>query len=131
MKRTSPGAFTLADGAARLPLELALAPGESAIGWYRNPPPWEHDLIVFTSEAIYLVTDDKVERVLLNDIVDYESPKSKENVQGLRVRTKDGFRFIRIAGSFGPNGNRKDAFSLGMVLLTLVRANYRARTGPQ
>ena len=54
------------------------------------------------------------------DIVGYESPKSKTNVTGVRMLTKDGFRFVRIAGYFGPNRNRKDVYSFIMLLRALI-----------
>ena len=53
MKRTSPGAFTRFAGAARVPADVKLVPGETIVGWYRNPSPWEQCLIVFTSHAFY------------------------------------------------------------------------------
>ena len=120
MKKTSPGAFTVADATMETPAKLALGPGESVIGWYRNPPPWEQQVIVFTSEAFYLVDDGQVERLPITDLTGYESPKSKTDVTGIRVLTKNGFHFVRIAGCHGPNGNYKDAFSFIMVVRALV-----------
>jgi hypothetical protein len=130
MKRTSPNAFTVYGCAGELPARLSLAPDESVIGWYRNPSPWEHNLIIFTSAALYLVDDERVERVALEDIVDYETPKSKTDMTGVRVKTRDGFRFVRIAGSFGPNGNQKDAYSLIMILQVLAHANRERPAKP-
>lgn len=120
MKRTSDRAFTVFDGSEPLPLELSLAPGESVVGWYRNPAPWERNLIVFTSEALYLVDDARIDRVGIKDLVGYESPHSKAEVTGVRLLTTDGFRFVRVAGSFGPNGNQKDAYSFIMVVRALI-----------
>jgi len=120
MKRTSPGAFTRFDGSQEVPVQLQLAENETIVGWYRNPPPWEHYLIVFTSDAFYVVDDGRIERIAVSDILGYESPKSKTDITGLRVLTKDGFRFIRVAGSFGPIGNQKDAFSFLMVVRAIV-----------
>jgi len=123
MKRTSPNAFTVFDGKTQLPMKLSLGPAESLIGWYRNPPPWENCLIVFTSAALYLLDGENVDRVLLSDLVGYEDPKSKTDISGVRLLTKDGFRFVRIAGCFGPNGNRKDAYSFIMVVRAVVPGN--------
>jgi hypothetical protein len=44
-------------------------------------------------------------------------------VTGVRILTKDGFRFARVAGSFGPSGNQKDAYSFIMVLRALVQGD--------
>jgi hypothetical protein len=93
------------------------------IGWYRNPPPWEHNVIVFTSRAFYVTDGENIERIALSDVVDYETPKSKADVTGVRVMTKDGFRFVRIAGNFGPEGNQKDAYSFIMILHVLAHLN--------
>jgi hypothetical protein len=120
MKKTSGHAFTVFDGVGPLPVELSLHPEEVVVGWYRNPPPWERYWIVFTSEAIYLVDEGQVDRIAVEDIVGYESPESKQDVTGVRVLTKDGFRFVRIAGCFGPNGNQRDAYSFIMVIRALV-----------
>lgn len=128
MKRTSPNAFTVFDGSNELPLKLSLAPDESVIGWYRNPPPWEHDLIIFTSKAFYVASGERIERIALSDVVDYETPSSKADVTGVRVMTKAGSRFVRIAGSFGPQGNQKDAYSFIMILHMLAHVNRKQVT---
>lgn len=120
MKRTSPGAFTVYDGTVESPVNLALAPSESIIGWYRNPPPWDDCVIVFTPEAFYLADSGRVDRIPISDIIGYESPKSKADVTGVRVLIKEGFHFVRIAGSFGPGGNQKDAYSFIMVVRALI-----------
>jgi hypothetical protein len=120
MKRTSPGAFTRLEGGAAVPVELSPNPGETIIGWYRNPAPWQESLVVFTSEAFYVVEAGHTDRIAVADIVGYEDPKSKTDVTGVRILTKDGFRFVRIAGSFGPSGNQKDAYSFIMVVRALV-----------
>jgi hypothetical protein len=77
-------------------------------------------LIVFTSEALYLVDEGRIDRVPIRDLVGYESPKSKADVTGVRLLTTDGFRFVRVAGSFGPNGNQKDAYSFIMAIRALI-----------
>jgi hypothetical protein len=120
MKRTSPGAFTRYEEGAVLPMKVTPGPGETIVGWYRNPAPWQDAFIVFTSEALYVVDSDRIDRIAVADIVGYEDPKSKTDVTGVRVLTKDGFRFVRIAGSFGPSGNQKDAYSFIMVLRALI-----------
>lgn len=120
MKRTSNGSFTVFDGVTELPVQLRLGSDEVIIGWYRNPPPWERTIILFTSQAIYCVEQGRVERIPIVEIVGYESPNSKATTTGVRVLTREGFRFVRLAGSFGPHGNRKDVFSFIMVLRALV-----------
>jgi hypothetical protein len=119
MKRTSPGAFTAFEGVSEVPASVALAPGETAIGLYRNPSPWRDSSILFTSTALYLLNSENTERLGVDDIIGYESPP-KTDVTGVRVLTRDGFRFVRVAGCFGPNGNRKDAFSFVMLVRALI-----------
>jgi hypothetical protein len=97
-----------------------LAPGEILVGRYRNPRPWEDCWVIFTSKSIYLVDEARVDRIPIEEIVGYESPGSKSDVTGVRVLTKGGFRFVRIAGCFGPNGNQKDAYSFIMVIRGLI-----------
>jgi hypothetical protein len=101
-------------------VELSLSPSEAIVGWYRNPAPWQDVFIVFTSEAFYLADGGQIDRIAVADIVGYEAPKSKTDVTGVRVLTKDGFRFVRIAGSFGPAGNQKDAYSFVMIVRALI-----------
>ncbi|HRG95413.1 MAG TPA: hypothetical protein PLR99_04125 [Polyangiaceae bacterium] len=120
MKETS--GFRPCDEGNSPPLALALAAGESAIGWYRNPAPWEGSILVFTSSAIWVVEGDAAERVALKDILGYESPGTKDGVSGLRVRTRDGFRFLRVAGSYGPYGKYKDFIGLMMVLRAVTNS---------
>ena len=117
MKRT--GRYFEPGGETPPPDLPDLESGESLLGWYRNPEPWVDSVIVFTDKAIYSV-EGHVVRIALTDIIDYESPKSKTDVTGVRVQTRDGFRFLRASGSFGPHGNQKDAFSLIMVLAVLA-----------
>jgi hypothetical protein len=123
MKQTSPNAFTVFDGSCEPPSKLPLTANESVIGWYRNPPPWESDVIIFTSDAIYATSKRHIDRIAVNDIIDYETPKADTEVTGVRVLTKEGFRFLRVAGSFGPRGNQKDAYSLIMILQVLAHVN--------
>jgi hypothetical protein len=118
MKHT--GRYFEPGGEPRSPKLPGLGPGESLIGWYENPDPWAHSIIVFTDQAIHSVEGEQIVRIATTDIVGHESPQSKSDVTGVRVRTRDGFRFLRAAGSFGPHGKYKDAFSLIMVLRVLA-----------
>lgn len=120
MKRTSPGAFTRSEDGAAPPVELSLSPDDTVVGWYRNPAPWQESFVVFTSQAFYVVENGRTDRIAVADIVGYEDPKSKTDFTGVRVLTKDGFRFVRIAGSFGPSDNQKDAYSFIMVVRALI-----------
>jgi hypothetical protein len=120
MKQTS-GFMLFADGEVP-PATLPLLERESLIGWYRNPAPWENSLLVFTSSAIWTVDGAKAERIALKDIVGYEGPGSKDGVSGLRVVTKDGFRFMRVAGCHGPFGKYKDFIGLEMVLRAVLNS---------
>lgn len=106
MKQTS--GFTLSDGSNPPPVTLDLGEGESLIGWYRNPPPWEGSLLVFTSNAIWTVERGVTERVRLADIVGYESPGDERGSDRPASPNTRRFRFMRVAGSFGPFGKYKD-----------------------
>jgi hypothetical protein len=119
MKWASPGSFTEVDIDTRLPVELSMNAGEIPVGWYRNPEPWQHCFVVFTSEALYAVDGMRTERIALDDLVGHECPRSKTNMTGVRVLTKDGVRFVRIAGSSVPGGAGKDGFCLIMVIQAL------------
>jgi hypothetical protein len=119
MKRTSPGAFSEPGAKTELPVNLSLGPDETIVGWYQNPVPWQESLVIFTSDAFYVADEDRTERIALADIVGYEDPTSKADVTGVRVLTKNGSQFVRVAGSFGPAGNRKDAYSFIMVVRAL------------
>ena len=113
MKDTS--GFTLSDGTP-VPVTLAFADGEAVIGWYRNPPPWERSLLVFTSKAIWTADDERTDRIPLAEITGFESPRTKQEVSGLSVTTRAGVRVLRCAGSYGPHGKYKDFLGLMMVL---------------
>ncbi|MBK8258198.1 MAG: hypothetical protein IPK82_36715 [Polyangiaceae bacterium] len=127
MKHT--GRYFEPGGEATPPKLPDLEPSESLIGWYQNPEPWPHSAIVFTDKALYSVEADQIERIAVTDVIDYEFPKSKSDVTGVRVRTPEGFRFLRASGSFGPHGNCKDAFSLLMVLMVLTSQHKQAVEG--
>jgi hypothetical protein len=120
MKRTSPGAFTSFEPGPTVGGEPPLRPAEPVIGWYQNPHPWQDSFVIFTSEALYVVEAGRSDRIAIADIIGYEDPETKSEATGVRVLTNDGGRFIRIAGSFGPSGNRKDAYSFIMVLRALI-----------
>ena len=95
------------------PATLALDVGtESVVGWYENPKPWEATRIVFTDGAIYVCEAATQIRIGFDEIVGYELPESKTVSTGVRIRTKDGFRFVRIGGRSGPGGKFSDAFAL-------------------
>lgn len=128
MKLTSERSFTVSDGTSDVPARLPLTPDESVIGWYRNPEPWSTNLVVFTSHCIYIVDVERIDQIPIKDIVGYETPKMKDGVTGVRVITRSGFHFVRVAGRFGPNGNRKDAYSFIMVLRALISGNAQADT---
>src|SRR5262249_39927842 len=106
MKRSP--TFIPCDDLASLPLPLSLAPGEVLVGWYRNPPPWQTTIIIFTSLAVYVAEDGCLTRTALDEIIEYETPVDKVNVTGVRIRTAGGFRFIRMAGRYGPHGEFGD-----------------------
>lgn len=110
---------------AEAPIPFEMHPDEVLLGWYKNPEPWGNCMIVFTDRSIYSSDKGQVVRIPLENILDYEAPASKTEVTGVRVRTPDGFRFLRAAGSFGPEGGQRDAFSLIQVIRAIARQNAR------
>lgn len=115
--------FTRVDEQNPLPFELALAEGETAVGWYRNPPPHEDSVLVFTSNAIWVGEKATFTRVATSDIVGLQSPRRKEGVEGLLVFSKRGPLFMRASGSYGPYGNCKDFISLMSILRAVIFSN--------
>ena len=85
---------------------------DSVVGWYENPKPREHTRIVFTDGAIYVCEAATQRRIGFDEIVGYELPESKTDSTGVRIRTEDGFQFVRIGGRSGPAGKFSDAFAL-------------------
>lgn len=110
---------------APLPFATTLVPEERVLGWYQNPEPWEQSVLVFTTDAIHAIQPGHLVRVNLSDIVGYEYPPPGRPPVGVRVVTRDGFRFLRAAGSFGPSGAQLDALCLIQVLLAIIRRNTR------
>jgi hypothetical protein len=108
--------FVQNDGSKRVPLEIPLDAGERIIGWYSNPPPWERILVLFSTNAIYSVENGEIEKTLWSDVIGYESPTSKADIQGVALQTVHGPRFVRVAGSHGPSGKYKDAFGFVMIV---------------
>ncbi len=111
-------AFTVNTGETGPPW-ADVSPNERIIGWYRNPDPFADECVVFTSEAIYFGAPPQLTRLAIRDISDYEVPHDKQNVTGVRVRTADGFRFIRIAGR--GEGSIRDAFALVMIVRAFLQ----------
>ncbi len=80
------------------PVAVHVEPGEELVGWYQNPPPWEHEVIVFTTDAFICVDGVDVKRIAYADVVDYESPKKLPPQRSLTVHTRSGVHVVRIAG---------------------------------
>lgn len=118
--------FTTPMPGRRPPAVATWGEGEDLVGWYVNPPPWQEDVLVFTDGAIYASGPSGEVRVGWSQVTDYETPKSKREVSGIRIRNPDGFAFIRIAGTHGPEGKFKDVFALTMILQSLLRSGSRA-----
>jgi hypothetical protein len=121
--------FTRVTDAAELPVPIALADGELPVGWCRNPPPWEDQILIFTSVAMHVGTRDALERIAYDDLLDYETPRDKATNTGLTVRTAAGSRFIRLGGRFGSSGNNQDAFGLLNIVKMLVPGRGERRSG--
>lgn len=118
-------AFTAHKDGSTEPSLANMKPGESLVGWYHNPAPWENASVAFTDKAIYTIEDRQTVRTAFEDITGYQIPTSKQNVAGIRIQTRDGIRFIRMAGSYGPAGKYKDAFSLIMILRAIIYVNFK------
>ena len=120
MKDTS-GFVLYADGAA-LPVALTLEGNEKLIGWYRNPAPWHDSVLLFTTNAIWTFDGNAAERLPLREIAGYESPQSKESATGIRIRFRDGFRFLRAAGASGPDNKYKDHLAILNILRAILKS---------
>ena len=119
------------------PVGAKISGDERLLGWYQNPEPWQNCFIAFTDKAIYNVEPREVVRLDLRNIVGIETPKKGTKMSGVRVRTPDGFRFLRIMGAHGVSGKVKasleriglggrtqnDVINLVQVLRVLVGAN--------
>jgi hypothetical protein len=120
MKSTRPGAFAVFDGRVPDFASAVLGPDETPVGWYQNPPPSEQSIIIFTTKRLLIIDLGSVVKIKFDEIVDYEPPKSKTSVTGVRLTTKTGPQFVRIEGAFGPYGHQRDAFSFIMLLRALI-----------
>jgi hypothetical protein len=128
MKQTSEGSFSSStEELGPLGGGLALEGGETLVGVYRNPPPWADESVVFSSDALYVVDGRGVTRVPLRELVGYDSPESKSELSGVRIRTKNSSVFVRVGGSYGPKGMQKDVFSFIMVLRGLLPSEPERR----
>src|SRR6187549_3161171 len=95
-----------------------LEEGESLVGWYQNPAPYREHLLFFTSTSILSQDPSQTTRVRAEDIVNYHDPLSKTEALGVQLETKQGPRFIRIAGHHGPRYS--DAFCLVPLLHAML-----------
>jgi len=114
------GAFTPAESTMHAPVVVNLDLGEELIGWYRNPPPWEQEFVLFTTDAIICADTMGTVRIPISRIVDYDTPTKEPAPTQLWVRTRDETYRIRIAGSHGPQNRFKDIFSLTMLIQALI-----------
>jgi len=107
-------------GAGSVTGMLPLQARETVVGIYRNPAPWEGSQVVFTDDGLWLADSDQILKIQWSDIVDYETLDPNGNVDGVRLRTKDGIRFARIAGAYGPDLKFRDSFNFAMILRSLL-----------
>lgn len=119
MRQTS--AFVPAEPTNTVPVNVGLDVGEEFIGWYTNPPPWTRVILVFTTRAIIICENSLVMRIPFDEIVDFKMPASVAEATGLRIRIRDGFRFVRMAGAYRPENKFKDVFSLTRLLQVITR----------
>lgn len=93
---------------------------EHVFGTYKNPEPWASASLCFTSAGIWPVDPTGSLLIRWVDLVGWETPE-KERPQGVIVHTRAGGSvLLRCVGTSGPHGRYKDAFSLLMVVKTVV-----------
>jgi hypothetical protein len=114
--------FDTGGAATAMAASLPIGANEQLVGVYRNPPPWQTSSLLLTDEAIYAVDQGAApRRIAWAEIVDYDGPPDKREVENVTVRTRTESITLRIAGSHGPDGKFKDAFSFGQILNVLTR----------
>lgn len=115
MKRT--GRFITFEEAQTAP--VAMPAEERIIGWYKNPPPWENELVLFTWSAIWISDGFRLVRLPIDELAGYQEPTSKADLVGVSVRMRGGdTHFVRVGGT--RDGNVKDAFDFIMALRGLI-----------
>lgn len=122
MKRTSVGAFVRGSVGHALPF---LLPTDVVVGVYRNAPPHLDELVIFTLDSIVLTGGAGAVRIGLDRIIGCETPPAKDTADSVVVITCDGRQSIRANGRFGPNGSRRDAYCLLMLLRAIVHRNQK------
>lgn len=112
-------------GAFRRPPELLdtpvpLEPDETVIGWYCNPAPWEAERIVFSDHAVYLIRNQAVRRIAIDDISGYTLVPPVKHGDGVEILTSQGPEFIHVAGRSGPHDVYTDRSNFEMFLRALA-----------
>jgi hypothetical protein len=106
--RSLSGNDTLPIGAPKAP---NLQPGENPVGFYVNNATTFSGLIFFSSENVYVFSDDGWGRVAFCEIAHVIPPVGKENVIGFNLQLKNGCLFwIPVTGKRG--GRFFDAFEV-------------------
>lgn len=122
--RDVPG-YVFTQDLGALPVAVALRDGEGVAGWYRNPPPHEDEVVVFTTRAMRLWSAGQERTIELDDLRATDVDGTKTTSTGLHVMTTRGRDFIRFAGRHGEHAAKADAFRL----LSIVHAFTRAFDG--
>lgn len=118
MRETS--AFTRWAPGLEAPVDIPREDDEDWVGWYRNPPPWEDVVLLFSTRAIYVSEPSGVLRIPVHQVSGYDRLRKGDEVTGVRVVTSEGIRFVRIAGRYGPGDRYQDVFSLVRILKVLA-----------
>jgi hypothetical protein len=93
------------------PQPPVLQPDDVPIGAYVNGPTGFSDLVLFTTNGIYVYRSDKWEEAKYRDINRTIAPESKEAVTGFNMLLQDGRNFwLPITGS--KSGRFFDAFEV-------------------
>jgi hypothetical protein len=106
---SSTGRYFEAKDGKDCPIITHIAAGEELTGWYENPEPWQDTFLAFTQQAMYAVKAGNVARIELADVMGFERPAKSLDVMGVGVKTRDGVRFLRVAGTHKAQGRHAEA----------------------
>ncbi len=112
--------FTSARSGEKCPVEPDLMEDEEVVGWYTNPPGEQVATLVFTTRAIHVACGDQTKRLDIDTFESCAQPASKVSPKGLSLMASGERIFLPAAGSFGDEGQFKDAYVLFSVLRALL-----------
>jgi hypothetical protein len=104
-----------------------LDPDEILVGIYRNPSAVSPDEIAFTTKGLHVREGPREFEIPFADLLSFDVPDSKTTASGVRVTSSEGSYFVRLTGTYGPNGKYRDAFSLVSILNAVLRAREEGK----